>query len=68
MLEYPAHASAQVPAVQERGISLRNPPAAGFQKGPLTIVGIERIFGVTESFFRYFWNTLKVLEYFLDVF
>lgn len=57
MLENPAHVSAQVPAVQERGISLRNPPAAGFQKDPLTIFGMERIFGVTESFFRYFFNS-----------
>lgn len=30
--------------------------------------GIERIFGVGETFFRIFLNTLQVLEYFLDIF
>lgn len=47
---------------------LRNLPAAGFQKGPMQIFDIERIFGVGGSFFRHFLSTLKVLEYFLDVF
>lgn len=50
-------------------VSLRNLPAAGFQKVPMGIFGVERIFGVGESFFRrFFLNTLKVLECFLDVF
>lgn len=34
----------------------------------MAAVDIERIFGVGESFFRIFLNTLNVLECFLDVF
>lgn len=49
-------------------VSLRNLSDADFQKGPMTVFGTERTFGVGESFFRQFWNTLKVLEYFLGVF
>lgn len=49
-------------------MSLRNLSDADFQKGTMTVFGTERTFGVGESFFRQFWNTLKVLEYFLGVF